>query len=230
LRRHLQIQLDKPVHFEVAGSYQAASNDVVSGASHLGLLPYNTLTNTLQSDPQLHVLAHEVVDGSEASDGYLVVARTTKANDVKELVGSTICYSDKLSSTGYKLPRGYLRRQGLDPDKDFVAHFSGDHQQVLRDIVEGVCTVGGTYAGNYSTATQAGIPVARLRILVPFTGSTPHDGWVASRTADPEMVASFTKALLDFQPARDIGRERLGEKKRITGYVEPEPEWLNPGD
>lgn len=228
LRRYLQIAIERPVQFEVAGSYQSASNDMVSGAAHFGLLPYNTLVSTLDSDPELEVLAHEVVDGSEASDGYLVVARNTTTDDVSELVGSTLCYTDRLSSTGYKLPRAYLVRQGLDPDADFVAHFSGDHQQLLRDLLDGVCTVGGTYAGNFSTATQAGIPVARLRILVPYTGSTPHDGWLASRTADPEVAAAFRDALLDFDPEEDLGVERLGEKKRVTGYVEPEPEWLSP--
>jgi phosphate/phosphite/phosphonate ABC transporter binding protein len=230
LRRHLQITLDRPVQFTVAGSYQDASVDVVSGNAHFALLPYNTLLNTLANDPELEVLAHEVVDGSEASDGYLVVPRTSKAESMRDLVGSTICYTDKLSSTGYKLPRAYLERQGLDPDADFVTHFSGDHQQVLRDIIGGVCAVGGTYSGNFSTATQAGIPVARLRILVPRTGSTPHDGWIASRSADPTVKQALTDALVDFDPMRDLGRERLGEKKRITGYVRPEPEWLEPPD
>ncbi|MEZ4319798.1 MAG: PhnD/SsuA/transferrin family substrate-binding protein [Myxococcota bacterium] len=230
LRRYLQQKVDRPVLFEIADSYEDSSRKVLSGEVHYGLLPYNTLMKTLEQDRNLPVFAHEVVDGSEASDGYLVVARTTDADTVKDLVGKKLCYTDKLSSTGYKLPRRYLREKGLDPDKDFQVHFSGNHQQVLLDVIDGTCDVGGTYAGNYSTATQAGIPVARLRILVPRTGSTPHDGWVASHDADPEITEAMRKALLAFNPKRDLNSERLGEKKRVTGYVVPEPEWLQQDD
>jgi len=228
LRIYLQKKVDRPVLFSVSDSYEDASTQILNGQVHYGLLPYNTLMTTLSQDKTLEVVAHEVIDGSEASDGYLVVARTTDAATVQDLIGSTICYTDRLSSTGYKLPRRYLRRIGIEPDTDFKPHFSGNHQQVLRDVIDGTCEIGGTYAGNYSTATQAGIPVARLRILVPLTGSTPHDGWVASHDADPEITKKFAKALLAFNPMRDIHKERLGEKKRVTGYVVPEPEWLVP--
>ncbi|MCB9676776.1 MAG: PhnD/SsuA/transferrin family substrate-binding protein [Alphaproteobacteria bacterium] len=230
LRLYLQAKVDRPVKFQIADSYDDASQKVLKGEVHYGLLPYNTLMKTLEKDATIPVFAHEVVDGSEASDGYLVVAQTSDADTVQDLVGGTLCYTDELSSTGYKLPRRYLRKKGLDPDKDFKPHFSGNHQQVLRDVIDGTCDVGGTYAGNYSTATQAGIPVARLRILVPRTGSTPHDGWVASHDADSEITERMRKALLAFNPKRDIQADRLGEKKRVTGYVVPEPEWLQQDD
>jgi phosphate/phosphite/phosphonate ABC transporter binding protein len=226
LRLYLQREIDRPVVLTIAASYEDASQQIVDGQSDYALLPYNTLLETLEKDNTLPVVAHEVVDGSEASDGYLVVARTTDARDIEELKGATFCYTDRLSSTGYKLPRRYMKRRGLNPDTDFETHFSKNHQQVLRDVIDGVCTVGGTYAGNYSTATQAGIPVARLRILEPYTGSTPHDGWVASHNAEPEVTAALTEALLAFDPEEHLGAERLGEKKRVTGYVEPEPEWF----
>ncbi len=226
LRLYLQREIDRPVVLQIAESYDDASRQVLDGDIDYALLPYNTLLSTLVRDDTLDVVAHEVVDGSEASDGYLVVARTTDARDLEELEGETFCYTDRLSSTGYKLPRRYMKRRGLDPDTDFQTHFSGNHQQVLRDVIDGTCTVGGTYAGNYSTATQAGIPVARLRILEPYTGSTPHDGWVASHNAEPEVTEALTEALLAFDPNDHIGAERLGEKKRVTGYVKPEPEWF----
>ena len=72
--------------------------------------------------------------------------------------------------------------------------------------------------------------VARLSILVPRTGSTPHDGWVTHPASEPDVRGKLTKALLAFDPKKETGSEQLGVNKRITGYVIPEDEWLRPPD
>ena len=51
---------------------------------------------------------------------------------------------------------------------------------------------------------------------------------MASHNAEASVTERLTSALLTCDPRRDLEKERLGEKKRITGYVVPEPEWLEP--
>ena len=111
------------------------------------------------------MLVLKVVDGSTSTDGYLIVRRDEPALDVQALVGRTVCFTEELSSTGYVMPRKYLRNHGLDPDTDFVTHWSGNHEQVLRDLLAGTCDLGATFSMNYQTADQREIPAAQLRIL-----------------------------------------------------------------
>ena len=42
--------------------------------------------------------------------------------------------------------------RSLDPDVDFEPHKSGDHDRILRDLIEGTCDLGGTFSGSYQTA------------------------------------------------------------------------------
>ncbi len=220
IREYLERTIERPVIFEIAKSYGEASERMVSGEVPYALLPHNTTLDAYRQSSELEVLATKVVDGSASTDGYLVVKRDSDATGIADLRGETICYSDQLSNTGYKLPRKFIVNAGLDPEKDFTPYFSGDHQQVLRDLIAGICQVGGTYSGNYNTADQRGVPVAQLRIL-GMTGRTPHDAIVAGSTADEEITAALREALLSFDPKEEFGVDRIGESERITGFAAP---------
>jgi len=220
IREYLERSLERKVVFDIAKSYGDASERMLTGEVPYALLPHNTALAAHKQSDKLKVLATKVVDGSASTDGYLVVKRDNKAASIADLKGETICYSDRLSNTGYKLPRKFITQAGLDPDKDFTGYTSGDHQQVLRDLIAGICAVGGTYSGNYNTADQRDVPVAQLRIL-GMTGSTPHDAIVAGPTAQPEITDALQHALLNFDPKEEFGVDRIGESERITGFAAP---------
>ena len=67
----------------------------------------------------------------------LLVRKSSEAYRIDDLKGATICYSDLESTTGYLLPRAWIRRAGMDPDTDFQAHVSGNHTSVLTDLLAG---------------------------------------------------------------------------------------------
>lgn len=221
LEDYLTLTLSRTVRFTAGDSYVDAADRVINGEAPFALLPHRTVEYAQSKDALITVLATEVVDGSRATAGLLLVRSDSNIRDASDLRGQTICYSDNLSHTGYALPRQWLVSKGLDPDADLVSHFSGDHEQVLRDLLSGVCNVGGTYNGNYSTAVQRGIPASQLDPLAK-TGSTPHDGFVASSSADPALQAALKAALLAFEPTQHLAARHLGDNKRVTGYVEPD--------
>jgi phosphonate transport system substrate-binding protein len=160
----------------------------------------------------------KVFDGSNGNDGVLLVPESSATSAAIDLRGKRICYSDTESTTGYLLPRAWLRRQGLDPDRDLTSHMSGNHFQVLRDLDAGLCDVGGTFGGAYLAADNAGVSVSRMRVLA-ITGRTPHDAVCAGPAADPATTARFQSALLALDPPSDIGTSRIGDSERITGFA-----------
>ena len=220
IRTYLEAKLNRPVLFHVGDSYEDTSRQLTDGTAAFALMPHRLGTTAKEADPSLTVLATKVVDGSNSVDGYLLTRRDVEATTIGDLVGHTVCYSDKLSNTGYKLPRGHITAAGLSPDDDFVTRISGDHERVLIDLIAGDCDAGGTFSWNYNTASQRDISVAQLRILA-MTGNIPHDSFWAGPTADVELVRTFASALIEFDPSRDVGTDVVGYSERISGFAEP---------
>jgi len=221
IRLYLEQALQLPVDLRVAPSYQRAARDVGEGDAPFAFLPHRTTTENA-AEMDLDILAVKLVDGSTSTDGYLLVQRAgdiQSASDIEP--GDVICYSDPLSNTGYKLPRAWLRAHEIDPDT-LTERVSGNHHQVLIDLVEGRCDLGGTHSGNYNTAASRGIPMSKLKLL-DTTGSTPHDAMVAGPDVDPELRDALQRALLDFDPQEHSGADYVGESERITGFA-PAPD------
>ncbi|MCO4745641.1 MAG: PhnD/SsuA/transferrin family substrate-binding protein [Proteobacteria bacterium] len=221
LRDYLERELGRQVIFEVGESYQDVSDRIVAGTDHYAVLPYRAGQATLAADPEIQELALKVVDGSTTVDGYLVIRGSDPATSLGELVGSTVCYANNLSNTGYKLPRKHIEDAGFDPEHDFVTRLSGDHEAVLRDLNAGDCRLGGTFSHNFSTAGERGIDTSGLRLFA-ITGRIPHDSIWAAPEADPRTSDLIRKALLDLNPIEDVGTERIGKSERISGFLDPD--------
>jgi serine/threonine-protein kinase len=214
IQRYLATSLERNIELKVADSYADAAEQLVAGTADLASLPPWIYVQTHRAHPAVELLAIKVYDGSSFSQGVLLVPEGSAAASTEDLVGKRICYSDPDSTTGYALPRAFLRRSGIDPDADFSeVVLSGNHLQVLRDLSMGVCDVGCTYTGAWRS--DAG---ARTRILLP-TGRSPHDAIVAAPGADAEVVDAVRTALLAFDPERDAGGRVVGEIEKISGFT-----------
>ena len=138
-----------------------------------------------------------------------------------DLRGKRICYPDTNSTTGYFLPRTWLREQGVNPDTDLKAPpvISGNHHNLIRDVIDGRCDLGGSFMAAYKSAEEAGVNSAVARVF-GITGRTPHDSIIAGPLADPEVVNAMRNALLEFDPQREAGQKFLGSVERLTGFAD----------
>jgi phosphate/phosphite/phosphonate ABC transporter binding protein len=217
IRVYLERTTLRPIQIEFHENYEEAMTPLIAGDVAFASLTPMTYIKAKSLMPDLEIVALKQFDNSTGYDGYLLVPENSWATKLSDLKGMKVCYPDKLSTTGYALPRSYIRDQGLDPDADFTFHESGNHYQVMRDLIAGICEVGGTYNGAHITAQSVGINTSQLRLLT-ITGRSPHDAIVAGTTAKPEDLAAIKEALLQFEPLRDAGVERVGKMERITGF------------
>lgn len=215
LDAHLERRLGRPVEVVVSSSYEQLLAWFQDGSIAVAVLPPNTYVQARERLPDIRLLAQKIIDGASGSDGVLVVHEESAATTVAELRGKRVCFADPLSTTGYVLARKALRAAGLDPDADVLPHLSGNHIQVLRDVVDKVCEAGATYSGGYLAADRAGVPVARLRQLA-ITGRSPQDALCIRGTATDDEVSQIRAALLAYDPTA-LGP--LGARvERITGF------------
>lgn len=218
IRNYLESELDQRFDFLVANTYEDAAKEVQSGQHPYAILPFGIAQSAIDSGANLQVLATKVIDHSATTDGYLVVHRMGPIQTLADLESHRICFSDKDSQTGWKLPRSTLTAAGINPDADVTWVPSGSHQKAMQDLQDQKCEAAGTYSLNFLGAEDYGINVHRLRVLT-ITGQTPHDHVVSGPAADPATTQRLTEALLTFDPMASLGVEGVGETERITGFA-----------
>jgi phosphate/phosphite/phosphonate ABC transporter binding protein len=219
LRRYLQRELGEVVDWRFADSYADTAEALLTGAVDFASLPPTLYVQTKASNPAVELVAVKVHSGTTGSDGVLLVRAEGPVQETSDIKGKRPCYTDPQSTTGYILPRATLRGLGINPDTDLAspAVISGNHIQLIRDLIEGRCDIGGTFMAAYMNAEAADINSALARVL-HVTGRTPHDAITAGPHTPETLKERVKKALLDFDPSIEAGQKTLGAVEKITGF------------
>ncbi len=213
---YLEDELHRPIDTQVTASYDDLRQRLANGTVDIGVVPPALFVLTQKEQPDLEALAVKLVDGSTGSDGALYVDDASGINDLQQLRGKRFCYADQKSTTGYVFPRAALRKAGMDPDRDVISHFSGNHIAVLRDLAAGVCDAGAVYSGGYLAADRAGVPVQRLRQLA-MTGRSPQDAVCAGPKVPVALRQQLKKVLLSYDGKAHGSMN--GRVERISGFA-----------
>jgi len=220
LRRYLQRKLGETLDWRFASSYQDAADALLNGDVQFASLPPTLYVQTMARNPNIELMAVKVHSGTNGSTGVLLVRESGPIKTEADIEGSTICYTDPKSTTGYILPRAALRKIGVDPDKDLAEPpvISGNHISLIQDIINGRCDIGGTFMAAYVNAQEADINTALARVLT-LTGRTPHDAISAGPQVKADLKTRMREALLDFDPNKEAGQQFLGSMERLTGFA-----------
>ena len=222
LHDYLGGEIDRPVNVVLATSYGDLADKLVRKEIDFAVLPPLLYVRTKERLPDLVPIALKAFDGATMSDGLLLVRRDLDVRELEELEGKRFCLTDKNSTTGNFLPRAYLRSRKHDPSKFMgEVHWSGDHIQAIRDLVDGKCDAAATYSGAVLSADRLGVPVSQIRQLT-VTGSIPQDVVCASGETTEEERAKMRAALLAFDPVEVGGDRMFGTTQRISGFSEVE--------
>ena len=216
----LQSELHQPVALEVCESYDACGDKVIEGKVDIGLLPPLLFVQTTTREPAVQPVALRLYDGSRSSDGYLLTRDDTPLLEgAADLRGRKVCLVDEESTTGYLLPRIWMREAGIDPEKDITVRLSGDHLAGMRDLAAKKCDAVAVYSGAYLSAREQGIPVGTMRVLA-VTGRVPQDVITAAPQLPAGTIEKLRKVFLGFDPQRDVDASSVGEVLGISGFAE----------
>jgi phosphonate transport system substrate-binding protein len=214
LRSHLESTLRRPIEWVFASSYDGTAELLLSGAVPFASLTPALYIRTHEIDPAVQLVAAKQHGGTTASDAVFLARADLTVGAPSDLKGMRICYTDTLSTTGYLLPRAWLKQQGLHPEEDFSkVVMSGNHMHLIRDMSLGMCDVGGTFRDALDRARMADVDVAALRVMA-ITGRTPHDAICSGPAAQAEEITRMRAALMAFEPSA-MGPENL---EQLTGF------------
>lgn len=219
-------RLGCPVQFQPVENYAAAVTALVSGQADFGWLGGVTTVQAMaQSDGHIQPL---VTRESDLHFRSYVIARPGVASSLPDLKGKSFSFGSRSSTSGHVMPRYFLEKEGLVPERDFSrVAYSGDHMKTILDVAGGVVDAG---AINYKTFDRM---VAEKRVdpakakVVWTTPDFVDYAWVVRDDADgrcgPGTRQRLAEAFTSLDPARAEDRAILAVQQ-AERYVPARPE------
>lgn len=166
-----------------------------------------------------------VRNGLEQYRGQFIARTDSKINDIKDIQGKTIAYTDAASTSGYIYPSAILKKKNITPKNTYMA---GGHPQVVLAVYEGNADVGCTF---WSPADSLNNPQdARKNVkethpdifektkIIGFTDWIPNDTVTFRKGMPTKIKNEIIAALLNYSKTKE-GKIRLKELYDIDGFI-----------
>ena len=137
-----------------------------------------------------------------------IVPAGSPARTLSDLKGANFAFGSPSSTSGHLMPRYFLLKDGIDPDKDFKAvAFSGAHDATVAFVASGRADAGVLNASVWDKLVESGNPnAAKVRVLA--TTAPYYDyNWTVRPGLDPALTAKLTQAFLKLDPANPEHKE-----------------------
>ena len=116
------------------------------------------------------------------------------------------------------MPRSFLLKDGIDPDKDMRVSFSGAHDATAFAVAGGKVDAGALNASVWKKLVDSD-KVDTSKVNVFYTTPTYFDyNWTVRKDMDPTLKTSITDAFLSLKPEDDTGKEIL-DLQRASGFI-----------
>ena len=137
-----------------------------------------------------------------------IVPTASPARTLSDLKGANFTFGSPSSTSGHLMPRYFLLKEGIDPDKDFKAvAFSGAHDATVAFVASGRADAGVLNASVWDKLVESGNPnAAKVRVLA--TTAPYYDyNWTVRPGLDAALTAKLTQAFLKLDPANPEHKE-----------------------
>jgi phosphonate transport system substrate-binding protein len=140
-----------------------------------------------------------------------IVPLDSKAKTLDDLKGDTFVFGAPSSTSGSLMPRYYLLKAGIDPEKDFkTVAYSGAHDATVAFVAAGRAQAGVLNASVWDKLVEEkNANAAKVRVLA--TTPTYYDyNWTVRPGLDPALTKKLTEAFLKLDASNPKDKEILG--------------------
>ena len=145
-------------------------------------------------------------------------------NSLKDLNGKTFTFGAPSSTSGSLMPRFFLLKEGIDPDKAFrrVA-FSGAHDATALQVAGGKVDAGALNISVYEKMlAEKKIDASQVKVFYTTPGYYDYN-WTVRGDLDPVIVRKLTDAFLALDANNPQHKEILA-LQRATRFIPTKPE------
>jgi phosphonate transport system substrate-binding protein len=152
-----------------------------------------------------------------------IVPAASKAKVLQDLKGGTFAFGSVSSTSGHLMPRYFLLRSGIDPERDFAkVAFSGAHDVTAKWVETGRVDAGALNESIWQKLLdEKKVDPAKVRVL--WTTPEYHDyNWTVRGDLDPKLVERLRAAFLALDPANPEHKAIL-DLQRASRFVAATP-------
>lgn len=222
LGEYLQQALGMPVRFLPVTDY-AATVEGLAG-KHLDLVWYGgfTFVQARRRTGNAVPLVQRAEDA--AFHSRFITAAGSPIHELADLKGRTFAFGSVSSTSGSLMPRYWLMKAGVSPERD-LAHvaYSGAHDVTAKWVEAGKVEAGALNESVWQKLVdERKIDPGKVRVF--YTTPPFHDyNWTVRGDLDPALVAKLKAAFLALDPANPKHKAIL-DVQRASRFVETRPE------
>ena len=214
---YLTKEVGIPVKFTPVVDYAATVEGLA--ANRLEMVWYGGLTSVQAAKRAKG--AHRIIMRKEDADfkSYFITTKSSGIKSLKDLKGKTFAFGSVSSTSGHLMPRYYLLKNGINPEKDFAKFsFSGAHDATAAWVEAGQVDAGALNFLVWDKLVDTK-KVDTSKVVIFWTTPPYVDYvWTVRGGVDKGTVEKIKKAFLklDYNKPDD---KKLLDLHRTKGYI-----------
>jgi len=214
---YLNKEVGVPVKFTPVVDYAATVEGLA--ANRLDMVWYGGLTS-VQAAKQAKG-AHRIIMRKEDAEfkSYFITRKETGIKNLKDLKGKTFAFGSVSSTSGHLMPRFFLLKAGINPEKDFSKFsFSGAHDATAAWVEAGQVDAGALNFLVWDKLVQ-NKKVDTNKVFIFYTTPPYVDYvWMVRGGLDKAVVDKLSKAFLKLN-YNNPEQKKLLDLHRTKGYI-----------
>lgn len=153
-----------------------------------------------------------------------IVSARSPAKTLADLKGKTFAFGSVSSTSGHLMPRFFLLREGVDPDKDFAkVSYSGAHDATAAWVAAGKVDAGALNESVFQKLLELKkIDDTRIRVLWTTPPYVDYN-WTVRGDLEPDLIQKIRAAFLGLDAANPEHRAIL-DLQRTKRFIRTEPD------
>lgn len=222
LGRHV----NRPVILIQRKSYAEIALLLLNGGADIAFFSSGEYAN-YSGFAEIEMLASQQRLGIPYYQGYLVVAKDSEINDIADLKGKTVAFTDPLSYSGYTFLEEMLRQKNETPETFFGRYiYTYSHDKSFRAVANRVVDAAPVTSIVYYRAKQRQPELAEAVKIIAVSPPAGIGPVVAGKSVSPGQREILRKALLAMHENPDMTPAMQGLS--IDRFVPPQPELYEP--
>jgi phosphonate transport system substrate-binding protein len=222
LGAYLEKELGMKVNWTPVNDYPAVVEGLAAGKIDLAWLGGFTFVQVRLRTGTANPIVQRAEDEKFTSK-FIVPARST-ARTLQDLKGKTFAFGSPSSTSGSLMPRYFLLKEGINPDKDFSrVAYSGAHDATLAFVASGRADAGVLNASVWEKLVEKGdLNAGGVKVLATTPPYYDYN-WTVRGDLDLAIVKKLTEAFLKLDPKNPLHKEIM-ELQRASKFIPSKPE------
>ena len=222
LGKYLENALKMKVEFTPVTDYAATVEGLA--AKKLDLVWYGGFT-FVQARQRTKGTAIPLVQREEDEKfrSVLITRVDSGIKSIADLKGKNFSFGSVSSTSGHLMPRYFMMKQGINPDKDLRVAFSGAHDATALQVAGGKVEAGALNISVWEKMVEEK-RVDPKQVMVFYTTPPYYDyNWTVRGDLDPKVIENIRKAFLALD-AKNPAHQEILKLQRAARFIPTKPE------